>query len=76
MRFIPAAHENELIDYWHLSLTALAGGRAGRWERLQYVARTYLRMHPDSKLSKTAVYKDADEVCGFGRVIWTNTAML
>jgi len=56
VRFIQKAHVKELYDLWHLARTALCHKTHGRWERMQWAAREFHKMHPE--VSEMGAYKD------------------
>ena len=58
VRFINAMDSGELINLYHLARTALAGERAGRYERMLWAAKWFAKEHPT--VTAMGAYKDLD----------------
>jgi hypothetical protein len=58
VRFIKPAQAAELVNLYHLARTALAGERAGKYERMLWASKWFSKEHPE--VSRTAAYKDLE----------------
>jgi hypothetical protein len=63
-RFVRESDLAELSNLWHLSRTACAGARNGRWERMNWAATQFAKNH--TYVSATGAYKDLDAMLEFG----------
>jgi hypothetical protein len=55
-RFVSHTQLNELYHMWHLSLTALAGSKPTRHQRINWAAYAFAKENPG--VNPTAAYKD------------------
>jgi len=56
--FIKQSDAAVLINLYHLARTALAGDRAGRYERMCWAAKWFSKEHPE--VTSKGAYKDLD----------------
>ncbi len=57
-RFIAQRDSSELVNLYHLARTALAGDRAGRYERMLWASKWFAKQHPE--VTPAGAYKDLD----------------
>jgi len=58
LRWVKKEDAAELINLYHLALTALSGAPCGRYERMLWASRWFAQEH--SYVSVVAAYKDLD----------------
>jgi len=57
-RFIPQRNAAQLVNYYHLARTALAGDRPTRLDRMMWACRAYHKENP--AISVMGAYKDLE----------------
>jgi len=54
--------KEEVTRLWHIARVALAGSASGRFERLQYVKREYIKAHPEWSAKPKTLWVSLDQL--------------